>query len=162
MDGLLRRLIAIVQIAGGLLGVGMVLYGATHGGGLAPPVVLFLGLYFLSLIAGIGLWRKSAWAMALSILVQAAQILWIARPRFTYQFVSGLAGWVVFGQGAGVRTSGQLGSQFEWSVVEGFGLPVATEPSHVGVNVVALVIACWLAARLVRKLRQTGTAPTIS
>jgi hypothetical protein len=97
------RVIAILEIAGGGLGVlaavSMVSQldpaqldaaAASSTGAELLRLVSFL-IFALSLSAGIGLWRDTSWGLKLSRLVQGLQLVGVSSPFVVYSLTSGVA-----------------------------------------------------------------------
>lgn len=86
--------IALYQIAGGVLGLGLVLKmvpllkdpsASTWGG-----IILAIALYLLSMVAGLLLFRKPQTGLTLSFINQILQVLSFSAASIAYNFVAGL------------------------------------------------------------------------
>jgi tryptophan-rich sensory protein len=126
-----RRLVAVIQIAGG--GVGVVIVGSqllkapSVGTGLL--MVFFLGWFAFGGVLGVALLERRRFAIRWARIFQASQIPWVMTPVFSYQFGSGLGVFV------GTHGFGYLfGSTFHFGFMEG-----ETEPGF-ALNVAALVL----------------------
>ena len=91
------RIIAVLEIVGGVFGLGLVVWQL-----LAAPSNVFLlllapiatGIYILSLVAGVGLWRGSTFGRKASIVVQSVQAPKVISPLVTFAFSFGLDFWI--------------------------------------------------------------------
>jgi hypothetical protein len=140
----LFRLIGILEVAGGFMGMVATLrrllpFGSTHDSIVA---VLALVLYSFILVAGVLLLEGSERGVSLSGWAQLLQLPLIATPILSYALYSG--GFVnVY---ATVHLPVQLGLDWHFGS-EGFLLAVAGPgTSRLGINLLALL--SWLALRL--------------
>ena len=137
------RIIAVLEIVGGVFGLGFVIWQL-----LAAPFTLFTlllapvaaGLYVLSFVAGVGLWRGGAFGRKASIVVQAIQTPKVVSPLVTFAFSFGLDLWV---HQLWYQEMTNLG--FEFRVLAFHQLSVnAPAPIGLGVSVTALVFLALL------------------
>lgn len=157
MKSKVMRLISLYEIIGGILGVcafiilSMLMF-------VSPIInknlltilalIIMVGLYVLSIVAGIILWKDKTKGITLSIIVQAFQIPYVALSGFTYLFVSGLqagAGITFAANSFGLKMLIHLGSSgtIDFSSDSKYLL--------VGINVVPIIIIYYL-----RKSRKTN------
>jgi hypothetical protein len=148
MTQLISRIIAVVQVLGGLMGtvaaVGLIVRAGA--GGFAFGA-LFIALYLLSVVGGILLWRGRLLGYTLSIVVQALQVLHVETARFAWQFVVGLAGWLAWasdGVSDGVSVDYDIASRFQLMFASGFGPRFDEAGVHLGLNAVAGVVLVYL------------------
>lgn len=86
-----RRFWAVLLIGGGLLGIGNLAFGLMTGAA-APPLwllVLAAGIFALSGVAGVGLWRSLRWGITLAAALFAAQLFLVDIPAVGYRFWTG-------------------------------------------------------------------------
>jgi hypothetical protein len=140
------KLIALLLIAGGLLGVGLGLGAYTEiirQSALRSPLnVAFSGLYIALFIcciwAGVGLWRGRPQGYKWAKVLFGAQIPTITVPGFTYAFQTlGVTIRLLLGQ-AGPRINLRLGSSISIYVSP------AIQDLVVGINVVAVFALIYL------------------
>lgn len=91
------RIIAVLEIVGGVFGLVLVVWQLA----VAPFNVISLllapvaaGIYVLSFVAGVGLWRGSTFGRKASIIVQTIQAPKVISPLITFAFSFGLDFWV--------------------------------------------------------------------
>lgn len=144
MRNILFRLIGILEVAGGLYGVAVMLrrllpLGSTHESIIA---LLGLALFGFVLAAGVQLIDGSEHGIRMSLWAQALQIPLIATPIFSYALHSG-AFVNVF---ATLQSSPRLG--IDWRLgTQGFVLATAGPGvSRLGINLLALL--SWLVLKL--------------
>ena len=144
MRSILFRLIGILEIAGGLYGVGAMLrhllpLGSTH-----ESIVALLGLALFGFVltAGVQLIDGNERGIRMSLWAQLLQIPLIATPIFSYALHSG-AFVNVF---ASLQASPRL--YLDWHLgTQGFSLALAGPGvSRLGINLLALL--SWLALKL--------------
>ena len=143
MRTILFRLIGILEIAGGLYGVGAMLrrllpLGSTHESLLA---LIGLALFGFVLAAGVQLVDGSDRGVRMSSWAQLLQLPLIATPIFSYAMHCGAY--------LNIYTTLHLARPWlDWNFgTQGFGLALAgPAASRVGINLLALL--SWLALRL--------------
>jgi hypothetical protein len=139
----IRQIIGWYEVAcggGALLWFG---YAAITTSGAGGWVLVFLGLYALTTVAGFRLARQRSGGRLLSVLAQAAQVVRISTARFEYLFLAGGALWGEAGSNR-LGFHPQLGLAFKFKQVSGFGPQFVDQPWLVGVNLVALAIILYL------------------
>ena len=144
-----RRVIAVLQVIGGLYGLYLVVFATPLG---VSHVVLFLAivLFGASVWGGVLLALDKTLGVTVSLIVQALQVLQIAAPGFLYSFFCGMC----LGCGPAVRPD-FVGANFSWYLGARFNAttdPPAdlsqTEVTFTGINLVAvLAIICLLFVR---------------
>lgn len=135
------RVVASIQVLGGLFGAGRAL--ALYLGTGHPFSFVAMGAYVLSVICGAMLWQQTRAGFAASLLLQLAQIPWILTTHSAYAFASGIGLWLGGGEGGFVRDHAIV-SWFHFGTLTGFGVSFDAGPWHYGVNVVAIAIAAFL------------------
>ena len=134
------KLIALVEIIGGLVGIGVTLfYGLQSELNILLMVIniVFIGLYVYSLLAGIWLWRQQHKGLINSIILQSLQIPVIAIPYFTYEFFSGLS----FKLGIEFGTTMNIALNYAFELGSRWGFTLLPGASNIGlnINVIALL-----------------------
>lgn len=135
------RVVASIQVLGGLFGVGraLALYLGTH----HSFSMLAMGAYVLSVVCGAMLWQLSRAGFAASLILQLAQIPWILTSHSAYAFASGIGLWLGGGEDGFVRDHA-LVSWFHFGVLTGNGVSFDAGPWRYGVNVIAIAIVAFL------------------
>ncbi len=89
-----RKAIALIEIIGGLSGIGLTFYVMINTEADVFTKLLFGGLAFapflISIVAGLLLWRNHAAGAVLSMIVQAVQVPKFSFPGVMYLFYSGV------------------------------------------------------------------------
>lgn len=140
---ILTRLISLMMLVGGLLGVGlcqwMVVTSLSQWG---PRQILaaaffaaFVGLFGLNAWAGWGLWKGQPWAYEWAKFLLVAQIPKIMVPGFAYHFYSTLVFFLVYSR----QVESKVGLDFEIGSSIAFWVSPQTENIALGVNLVALL-----------------------
>src|SRR5258706_9738849 len=91
------RIIAVLQIIGGLLGIAFTSWTmATQMSNIlsAPIGVIEVLIDFLAVVAGIALWRETSFGRKASIVIQLIQLPKIASPAIVFLFSFGFDVWV--------------------------------------------------------------------
>ena len=144
MRNFLFRLIGILEVAGGLYGVAVMLHRLLPLGSTHDSIVALIGLLLFGfvLVAGVLLLEGSESGVRLSRWAQLLQLPLIATPVFSYALHSG-AFVNVF---ATLQAAPRLG--IDWHLgTQGFVLAVAGPAvSRLGINLLALL--SWLVLRL--------------
>lgn len=86
------RIIAVLEIIGGGVGVLFVVYMSVMSEFAFNVIILmpiFLGIYILSLLAGIKLWERTEFGRKASIVTQFIQLPKLVSPAFTFMFSFG-------------------------------------------------------------------------
>jgi hypothetical protein len=132
---LMLRTVGIVEIAGGLLGVGAV--AALMLQQITPESIIAGGLYVLSVIAGALLCQERPAGYWLSLAMQLIQIPWIVTSGAVYAFASGLALHAGYGAG-GVSVDYSLSSMFYFAGT-GWGPASVHLVNGLGINLIPLI-----------------------
>jgi len=157
----IRRLIAVWQVLGGLTGLLISAVGyipvvfelpATHAALIGLAQVYFLGC----VLAGVFLWRDTRLALVASAGAMLPQVLQVACPRLTYSMFLFLAAGPYLGsQGIGVGFNLGL---VEWRLALG-GNP--DTPWHLGLNLVPMAALVFLRRESARRAWRRGAAARI-
>lgn len=144
MNLLLLKLIAAIEIFGGIWGLSIMLYRMTHVLNNLKFVIfmlVYLIPFSLSIIAGILLLKKSGAGLNLSLVVQLLQIPYFALSGLYYSFISGML--------LGIRISFLEGMKnYNFNFMLGAycqiqtGLPVGI--SAFGINIFAVIVFGFL------------------
>lgn len=139
----LDRLLALVQILFGIGSTVALVLDAVGGGPDSRPVEIMLGIpvMVLTVIAGILLWGGRRAGIALSLGLQLFQIVPVIIGHTAVRYVAGLHWTLRFG---GPRIWKPWGFEGTFLVLHDPAFPA----TMVGLNVVALVAAVYLASRL--------------
>lgn len=155
MNTRLNRVIAIWEVVGGFLGIIVSIWYLFVN--VVTPInlliyAIFIGLYVLSGVAGLFLWKNQRRGISWSILIQALQIPVVTSPVLIYLFALPLAiVLMLYGVFTGPETSMGFHVQVlflpDWSLRFG-----GTEGQFVlGVNVVALICLVYLSSHLLKR-----------
>jgi hypothetical protein len=146
----LDRILAVVQIVFGFgLLIALVIEAFTPGPDRRPlEVVLGIAVAAITVVAGVLLWRGRRAGLALSLGVQLFQVLPVIVAHTALRFVAGLHWTLRF---SGPRIWQPWGFEGTFIILHDDRAFPAT---MIGLNVVALVAAIYLASR-VRDLRKT-------
>jgi hypothetical protein len=93
MTNIWLRTIAGLEVVGGLWGVGIALWQMMTvplNAQLAALIMAIVGIYVLSVVAGVGLWLDHSFGRLLSIIVQAIQLPKLLSPPLIFFFSAGL------------------------------------------------------------------------
>lgn len=87
----LMKIIAVLEILGGVVGLAVVFVFSSAF--LPSPFAVILGalMFSLAILAGILLWRERPIGCWLSFVIQVLQIPWLAFDHLYYRFVAGVA-----------------------------------------------------------------------
>src|SRR5262249_43826494 len=107
-----------------------------------------ISIYFLSLVAGVALWRDNSFGRKASIVVQAIQLPKIVSPLIIFTFSFGFDLWVHI---LLTRGFSSLGFEFKFLAFNQFFFNVQDAPFGLGVS----IIACISLAMLLRACTQT-------
>jgi hypothetical protein len=136
------RTVGIVQIAGGVLGLGAV--AALMLQQMTNESLIAGGLYALSIVAGMLLCQQRPAGYWFSIVMQLIQIPWIVTSGVTFAFVSGLALHAGYGD-ARVSVNYSLTSMFYFGHA-GWGPASVTLVHGIGINLIPLIALAALLA----------------
>jgi hypothetical protein len=138
------RVISVLEIIGGIGGVGSVIWWL-----LAAPFDAFslllapivVTIYILSVIAGVALWRGSAFGRKASIVVQIIQLPKIVSPLIIFMFSFGFDLWghILFAKG-----SSNLGFEFRFLAFNQLFINVQDAPFGLGVSLSAAIFLALL------------------
>lgn len=150
------KFISALEIIGGVCGIGFIVWVVAS----APynPVHLLiatipLGIDALSLIAGIALWRGSAFGRKASIVVQTIQIPKLLSPLFTFSFSFGFDVSVHYMLAGDFAT---VGTQVKFLAFNAVFINMPDSPMGMGVS----LTACVFLALLFRYQPETVTDET--
>src|SRR5687768_5313351 len=138
------RIIAVLEIIGGVFGIGLVIWLL-----LATPFDLFMllllpipvGIYILSFVAGVGLWRGNSFGRKASIIVQAIQLPKVVCPLFTFIFSFGFDLWIHYLWYEGLSN---LGFNFRFLAFYQLSINIPGPPTGLGVSVTAWIFLVML------------------
>lgn len=148
MNTRLNRVIAIWEMIGGFLGIIVsIRYLFVQNVTLKnlPAYALFIGLYVLSGMAGLFLWKNQRRGILLSMLIQALQIPVLTSPVFIYLFTLPLAiVLMLYGVFTGPETS--IGFHVQVILLPDWALKFQGIAGQfvLGVNVIALICLGYL------------------
>ena len=103
------KIISILEIVGGIFGIAFMIWLVVTNPDkiFAIFIAIFsIGIYTLSLVAGIALWRGRKFGRTTSIIVQVIQLVKIISPLIIFKFSFGLDIWVHFLLAAGGSDAG--------------------------------------------------------
>jgi hypothetical protein len=164
-DGFMRKILAIIEILGGLLIFAAFLFlsgilvghfslqlenqGISHWSWtviLSLSIPIIFGL--LVLFAGINLWRNKKLGYQLSLLAQIVQLFIVQSPNFYYAFYTIAGAFISFSK-LGFVTNLGLGASF---LISTHPQPVAV--LYIGINIIALILLILLSYLYRRFLNQ--------
>lgn len=132
------RIISVLEMIGGAVGVGLVIWWL-----LATPVNAFtvaiapipISIYIFSFVAGVSLWRGSSFGRKASIVVQVIQLPKVVSPFIIFMFSFGLDLWVhtLFAEGFST-----VGFEFRALAFHQFFINVQA-PVGIGVSLTAVI-----------------------
>lgn len=137
MSKTLVRIIAALEMVGGVVGVGFVVWWLSAAPVKALTILLApipIGIYVFSLVAGVALWRGSPFGRRASIVVQLIQLPKIVSPQLIFMFSFGLDLWVHY-----LRTAefANLGFEFRLLAFNQLFINAQGAPVGLGVSVIA-------------------------
>ena len=138
------RIISALEIVGGVIGIVFVIWWLS-----TTPFNLFslvlaplpIGIYLLSLTAGVALWRGSSFGRNASIIVQAIQLPKITSPLVIFMFSFGFDAWVHILLAKG---SANLGFELRFLAFNQFFINVRDAPIGLGVSIMACIFLSLL------------------
>lgn len=157
MDRWIKRLIAVLEIGGGFMGITIMLL--SHRWNMNVPVhvwilfVWFTFLFLFGIVSGLALLEKPQLGSALSAVYQAFQIPIVSSPLVTYELLSGLQlgfGWL-YGRPAVVFEFGARSTLVFWK---------HTDQWLIGINMLALFFLVYLLFQLRPKVKATEPSST--
>ncbi len=138
------QIIAALEVIGGGVGVLFLIWWFLATPFNAYSLILApipLGIYILSLVAGVSLWRGRALGRTLSIIVQAIQLPKIISPQIIFIFSFGVDVWVQF-LFSGEAT--KLGFEFRFLAFNQFFFNVPDAPVGLGISIPACAFLIML------------------
>ncbi len=141
MNAWFRRLILILTIGGGFVGILLTAQSFSQADKVVAYIALlaFVGLYGYGIFLGVRLSEGSAPLRHLRLYF-GLQIPFLSSPVIAYRFSTGLQVTIAMIQ-SGVRCDWRLGSEGQFAIL-------SPEPWGIGINLVALAIVCLLYSRL--------------
>ena len=138
------RIISVLEVIGGVFGIGFVIWWLMAAPTNAFTVILVpipMSIYVLSLVAGVALWRGSSFGRKASIVVQAIQVPKIVSPPIIFMFSFGFDLWVhiLFANGFS-----NLGFEFRFLAFNQFFINVQDGSFGLGVSLTAIVFLTML------------------
>ncbi|MCC9137059.1 hypothetical protein ACFSKU_20365 [Pontibacter silvestris] len=147
------KVLAIYQIIGGLLGIGITIWVMFRGESILTQQVLRIslfaaGLYVFSILCGRMLFRNVQRGLMLSIINQVLQVVYFTFGAYGFQYVSGLR------IGLGFDMIGSWTFKFRIALSSfQFDLGADTGQKFIGVNLIALFLIFWI-EKMQEKVRQ--------
>jgi hypothetical protein len=140
------RIISVLEIIGGIFGILFTAWQIA-----VSPINIFtiifglviLGIYVLSLVAGVALWQGRPFGRTASIIVQAIQLPKIMSPTIIFTFSFGLDLWIHFLLS---ETVTKVGFEFRFLAYNEFFLNMQGAPLGLGIS----IISCIFLPMLVR------------
>lgn len=146
------KALAIYQMLGGLLGIGLTIWVMFSGEITVTQQVLRLGLfagvlYVFSILCGRFILRNPKRGLQLSLLNQVFQVLYFSFGAYGFQYVAGLR------VGVGVDMVGGWLFKFRLAL-SSFHFSIGTDlgQKFIGINLVALFLIFWIERLLERNL----------
>ncbi len=146
----LKRLISVLEIGGGFLGLVICLSTLFSSSGSLPEVVVslvFSGVFIFGIIAGVCLIEDRKSGTILSLLFQAIQIFRLSSGLITFSFGSGFVFSLVIVNGQ-FNLEFNLGSQFFLSLFQD------NAPFGFGINLISLFFFLYLLCILISEREQ--------
>jgi hypothetical protein len=138
------RIISVLEIFGGVFGIGLVIWELV----VTPFNVLILilapipiSIYIFSLVAGVALWRDNSFGRKASIVVQAIQLPKIVSPLIIFMFSFGFDLWVHILLTEGLSN---LGFEFRFLAFSQLFFNVPNAPFGLGVSITACIFLAML------------------
>lgn len=133
------KVIGILEIAGGASGLAFILLMVANrgvNGLLIWPALIIIGIYVLSVIAGIGLLLGKPFGRITSIIVQAIQLFKIISPQLIFMFSLGVDLYLYFAVAARGMNLG-----FQFNIFSSYQLYIGVRdaPFGLGISVTALL-----------------------
>ena len=138
------RIISVLEIVGGMAGIGLVIWAllATPFNALTLIIApIPISIYILSLVAGVALWRDNSFGCKASIIVQAIQLPKIVSPLIIFTFSFGFDIWVHI---LLTREFSKLGFEFRPLADNEFFFNVPDAPFGLGVSITACIFLAML------------------
>src|SRR5215510_2580174 len=153
------RIISVLEIVGGVFGIGDVIWVL-----LATPfnalTIIFaplpISIYILSLVAGVALWRDNSFGRKASIVVQAIQLPKIVSPLIIFMFSFGFDLWVHI---LLTREFSNLGFEFKFLAFNQFFFNVQDAPFGLGVSITACIFLTMLLRHKPGKAEEAAILP---
>jgi len=153
------RIISVLEIVGGVFGIGDVIWVLLATPFNALTLILApipISIYILSLVAGIALWRDNLFGRKASIVVQAIQLPKIVSPLIIFTFSFGFDIWVHI-----LFTSefSKLGFEFRSLADNEFFFNVQDAPISLGVSITACIFLAMLLRHRPGKTEEAAILP---
>jgi hypothetical protein len=138
------RIISVLEIVGGVVGIGFmswVLLATPFNAWALIIAPIPISIYILSLVAGVALWRGNSFGRKASIVVQAIQLPKIISPLVIFMFSFGFDLWVQFLLARGFSN---LGFEFRFLAFNQLFFDVQDAPFGLGVSITACIFLAML------------------
>jgi hypothetical protein len=155
------RIISVLEIIGGVFGIGFVIWWL-----LAAPINAFtvilapipISIYVLSLVAGVALWQGSSFGRKASIVVQAIQLPKIVSPLIIFMFSFGFDFWIhiLF-----VKGFSSVGFEFRFLAFNQLFINVQDAPLGLGVSLTAAIFLAMLLRNKPRRTKEVTILPPV-
>ena len=133
------KIISVLHIIGGIFGIafmGWLVLTNLANTFIIMIAIIGVGIYTLSLVAGISLWRGRTFGRTASIIVQAIQLLKIISPSIIFTFSFGLDIWVHFLLAGDLSN---VGLNFRFLAYNELYFNVQDAPSGFGISIISCV-----------------------
>jgi hypothetical protein len=153
------RIISVSEIAGGLAGIGFMLWSlmVTPFNGLTLLLApIPINIYILSLVAGVALWRDNSFGRKASIVVQAIQLPKIVSPLIIFTFSFGFDLWIQLLLSRGFS---KLGFEFRTLAFYEFFINVQDAPFGLGVSITACIFLAMLLRHKPGRAKEAAILP---
>jgi hypothetical protein len=154
MERVWMRIVAALEIIGGIFGLVFVLSWFLAAPFSVPALLIApipIGIYVLSLAAGIALWRGSPFGRKASIVVQAIQVPKIISPSVIFMFSFGLDLWIHY---LWLGEFSRLGFEVRFLAFNEFFFNAQGAPIGFGIS----ITACATLLLLLRKYKPSATS----
>lgn len=138
------KIIAVLEIVGGIAGILLVVWilAMTPFNPLSLLILpIVVGIYVLSLVAGIALWRGRKYGRTASIVVQCIQIPKLISPQIIFMFSFGVDVWVYFFRSPELF---KIGFESRFGAFNQFFVYAPGAPYGLGISVTGLIILVLL------------------
>jgi hypothetical protein len=136
MNKWLKVLLVVLQIGGGLLGLGLIGRSLWAGDFTSITLIIhgaFAILFVFGILAGVALITKPMLGLVMSLIFQGIQIPIIVSPVIAYNLLSGALFSIYWHETGWGSNWGILASRYYFSINSG-------EPWYLGINILALVL----------------------